>query len=295
MSPIITAEDAHLSVSELLGLLNVHLDDDGNAIAATAAGPVRGRTVVEGTQVIGQCLVAVAKRFPDKSIRSAHAVFARPVMAGEPLALNIDVISQGRTTATAVVTATQQGRRCSVVTILADHPCADVIRHHMPSPWAIPPARSHACPIPMRGRHVRLVDVEDAFSPDEAGPPELMAWVNYDLTPNYDELIKALILNFTGYLGIATSMRSHPGIGMAQAHSTLTTAPMATTITFHEPVTCEGWLLYTHESLFAGAGMSYVRGTVHTEENALVASFSQEAIIRPMTAQAGATPERHRF
>lgn len=43
-----------------------------------------------------------------------------------------------------------------------------------------------------------------------------------------------------------------------------------------------GWLLYTHESTQVGAGMSYVRGTVHTEEGELIASFTQEALIRPL-------------
>jgi acyl-CoA thioesterase len=292
MSP---SRDADLSVSDLLDLLDVTLQADGDANAATAIGPVRQRAIVEGTQVIGQCLVAAAKRFPAKSIRSAQAVFARPVSAGEPIALEIDVISDGRTAGTVVVTASQHGRRCTVVTILADTPCPDLIRHQKPSPSARPPTRSHLCPMPMRGRHVRLVDIHDAFSPDETGPPELMAWVKYDVVPDRDELIKALVLNFTGYLGIATSMRPHPGIGMAQAHSTVSTAPVTTSIIFHEPVTCGGWMLYSHESLHAGAGMSSVRGTVHTEDNTLVASFSQEAMIRPMPSHVTAIPEQQRF
>jgi acyl-CoA thioesterase-2 len=31
-----------------------------------------------------------------------------------------------------------------------------------------------------------------------------------------------------------------------------------------------------------GAGMSYVRGAVHTEEGELIASFAQDALIRPL-------------
>jgi acyl-CoA thioesterase-2 len=41
-------------------------------------------------------------------------------------------------------------------------------------------------------------------------------------------------------------------------------------------------LLYTHESTQVGAGMSYVRGAVHTEEGELIASFAQDALIRPL-------------
>ena len=45
-----------------------------------------------------------------------------------------------------------------------------------------------------------------------------------------------------------------------------------------------GWLLYTHESTQAGAGMTYIRGAVHSEEGELLASFTQDALIRPMRA-----------
>jgi acyl-CoA thioesterase-2 len=79
-------------------------------------------------------------------------------------------------------------------------------------------------------------------------------------------------------------MRAHGGIGTAQAHLTVSTAPMTITISFHEPVKCNGWLLYGHESTQVGTGMSYVRGTVHTQEGELIASFSQDGLIRPLRA-----------
>jgi acyl-CoA thioesterase len=77
-------------------------------------------------------------------------------------------------------------------------------------------------------------------------------------------------------------MRAHEGIGTAQAHLTVSTAPMTATVSFHEPVRWDGWLLYSHESTQVGAGMSYVRGAVHTEGGELLASFSQDALIRPL-------------
>src|SRR4051794_26616086 len=55
------------------------------------------RQVVEGTQVLAQAIVAVAKRFPEKSVRSASAVFARAVLVGPPVELTVDVVAEGRT------------------------------------------------------------------------------------------------------------------------------------------------------------------------------------------------------
>jgi acyl-CoA thioesterase len=57
----------------------------------------------------------------------------------------------------------------------------------------------------------------------------------------------------------------------------------------------DGWLLYTHESTQVGAGMSYVRGTVHSEEGDLLVSFAQEALIRPLRTTDTAIDSRARF
>ncbi len=57
---------------------------------------------------------------------------------------------------------------------------------------------------------------------------------------------------------------------------------MTISVSFHEPFTWGGWILYTHESTQVGSGMSYVRGTVHTEEGEVLASFAQDALIRPL-------------
>jgi acyl-CoA thioesterase II len=284
------------SVEGLLDLFDVNPDGENRFIAQTGLAGDDERQVVEGTQVLAQAIVAVAKRFPDKSVRSVQAVFARAVMAGAgPIELEIDVVSEGRSTATAIVAAKQNGKRCIMMTVLADVPTADVIRHHLPRPDVAGPADANVSEMPMVGREVRLVDVVDVNSPDEVGPPELCAWLRYDPIPTRDDLAKALVAYFTGHLGISTTMRAHEGIGTAQAHFTVSTAPMTITVSFHEPVRWDGWILYTHESTQVGAGMSYVRGAVHTEAGELIASFAQDALIRPLRTTDTAIKEQSRL
>jgi acyl-CoA thioesterase-2 len=284
------------SVEGLLDLFDVQPDGENRFIAQTGLAGDDERQVVEGTQVVAQVIVAVAKRFPDKSVRSVHAVFARAVMVGAgPLELEIDVVSEGRSTATAIVAAKQNGKRCITMTVLADVPTDDVIRHHMPRPEVAGPAEANNAEMPMVGRELRLVDVVDVNSPDEVGPPELYAWLHYDPIPTRDDLAKALIAYFTGHLGISTTMRAHQGIGTAQSHLTVSTAPMTITVSFHEPVRWDGWILYTHESTQVGAGMSYVRGAVHTEAGELLASFAQDALIRPLRTTDTAIKEQSRL
>lgn len=289
------AEQTQWSVQGLLDLFDVRPDGDDRFTGDTGIATGDERQVVEGTQVLAQAIVAVAKRFPDKSVRSAHAVFSRAVAVGPPIELALDVVAEGRSTATAVVAVHQNGRRCLSITVLADVPTADVIRHHLPRPDVAAPADANHAEMPMIGRDLRLVDVVDVNSPEEVGPPELHAWLHYDPIPARDDLAKALLAYFTGHLGISTTMRAHPGIGTAQAHLTVSTAPMTISVAFHEPVRWDGWLLYTHESTQVGAGMSYVRGAVHAEEGALLASFAQEALIRPLRTTDAAIDSRARF
>jgi acyl-CoA thioesterase II len=276
------SEQFQWTVESLLDLFDVEPDGDAAFVGQTGIAGADERQVVEGTQVLAQVIVAVAKRFPEKSVRSVSAVFARAVVVGPPVELSIDVVAEGRSTATAVVSVTQNGKRCITVTAFTDVPSADVIRHHVPKPDVASPAQANVSEMPMVGRQLRLVDVVDVNSPDEVGPPELFAWRHYDPIPARDDLAKALIAYFTGHLGISTTMRAHEGIGTAQAHFTVSTAPMTISVSFHEPFAWDGWLLYSHESTQVGAGMSYVRGTVHTEKGELIASFAQDAMIRPL-------------
>jgi len=276
------SKQTHWSVTGLLDLFDVRAKAPDQFSGDTGIAGDDERQVVEGTQVLAQAIVAAAKRFADKSVRSVHAVFSRAVMVGQPVEFDIDVVHEGRSTATAVVGVQQNGRRCITVTAFADVPSADVIRHQLPRPDVVAPADANFSPMPMVGRELRLVDVVDINSPDEVGPPELYAWLRYDPIPTRDDLAKALIAYFTGHLGISTTMRAHEGIGTSQSHLTVSTAPLTVTVSFHEPVSWAGWLLYTHESTQVGAGMSYVRGAVHTQEGELIASFAQEAMIRPL-------------
>jgi len=276
------SDQSQWTVARLLELFDVTPEGDDTFVGQTGIAGADERQVVEGTQVLAQAIVAVAKRFPEKSVRSAYAVFARAVVVGPPVELTIDVVAEGRSTATAVVNVTQNGKRCITVTAFTDVPSADVIRHQLARPDVAPPADANVSEMPMVGRQLRLVDVVDVNSPDEVGPPELFAWLHYDPIPARDDLAKALVAYFTGHLGISTTMRAHEGIGTAQSHLTVSTAPMTITVSFHEPFGWGGWLLYSHESTQVGAGMSYVRGAVHTEEGELIASFAQDALIRPL-------------
>jgi acyl-CoA thioesterase II len=82
-----------------------------------------------------------------------------------------------------------------------------------------------------------------------------------------------------GFL-IGTAMRPHPGIGQALAHVSISTSVITQTLTFHEDFDVGGWLLLAHRSPQAGHGRSFGRADVFSAEGRLVASYSQENMIR---------------
>jgi acyl-CoA thioesterase-2 len=238
------------------------------------------RSVVDGSQLLAQAIVACSKSIPGHSVRSAHAVFVRTVDASEGLEFGVDLLHEGRTFASAVVTVGQRGRRCASVTVLADVDHEDVITHQHLMPDVGTPSDALPCEMPMVGRELRLVGITDPNDPAEVGPPVIDAWLHYDPVPRRPDLAKALLAHFTGHLSVSTTMRGHPGIGTSMAHDSVSTGVMGISITFHEPVAWDGWLLYHHESTQVGRGMSYVRGQVFTEQGRLIASFTQDGMIR---------------
>jgi acyl-CoA thioesterase len=265
------------SLVELLDIFDVQPAGDGRYTGTSDGGT---RKVVDGSQLLAQAIVAAARSTPGKSVRSAHASFCRAVDADAAVLFDVEQVHAGRTFADTLITVRQNERTCAVVHVLLDVPQQDVIRHAVGPPRQSSPEDALPCDMPLPGRELRLVGVRDVNAADEVGPPQLDAWLRYDVIPERDELAKALVAHFTGHLAISTTMRAHEGIGTELAHRTVSTAVSTLDVVFHEPVRWDGWLLYAHDSTYVGAGMSYVRGEIFTEDGRLMASFAQQGMIR---------------
>lgn len=98
-------QSADWSVSKTLDLFDVARDGEGRFVALTGMDTEEGRQVVEGTQVLAQAIVAATKTLSGKSMRSAHAVFSRPITVEPHVELAVDVVQEGRSIATVIVTA----------------------------------------------------------------------------------------------------------------------------------------------------------------------------------------------
>jgi acyl-CoA thioesterase II len=281
------------SVERMIAIFDVAPAGSGPSGTALFAGESDGgggRNVVDGSQVLAQSIVAAGKALPGRTVRSAHALFVGATDPGKPIELAVATVRAGRSIGSAIVTASQGARTCVTTTVLLDYPQADVIRHDHPAgaPEA-GPDESTLIHMPLTGRELRVAGMTNHDSPDEVGPPTLDAWLRYTPIPERDDLCRALLAHFTGHLSISTTFRAHAGIGTSQAHYTVSTAPMGIGVSFHEPIGWDGWIRYHHESTYVGAGMSYVRGQVLTAGGRLLASFTQDAMIRGFDSDSNAT------
>jgi acyl-CoA thioesterase II len=288
------------SLERLLAIFDVTPAGTGPSGVALFSGnsDAGGRNVVEGSQMLAQSIVAAGKALPGRTVRSAHALFVGAADPGKQLEFSVATVRAGRSFASAVVTTSQGDRTCVTTTVLLDYPQPDIIRHDHPAgePEA-GPDDAYPADMPLDGRELRIAGTRDYGSPDEVGPPTLDAWLRCTPVPERDDVRRALLAYFTGHLSISTTFRAHAGIGTAQAHYTVSTAPMGIGISFHEPAGWDGWIRYHHESTYAGAGMSYVRGQVLTANGRLLASFAQDAMIRGFGSDGAETaiPAESRF
>ena len=251
------------------------------------------RPVVEGSQILGQAMVAAQRRSGGRRTVWAAMAFARVADAGRPLDLTLDAVADGRTFSTYAAQVAQAGKVCASGTVLLDETSPDVVRHSVPAPDVPGPLDCPHFDMSVTGRDVRFVDDAYTGDPDApVGPPVLDAWVRFRRLPDDPALHVGLLAQFTGHLPIAAALRPHAGIGQDRAHRTLSTAINAITISIHAEVHADRWMLYHHESTFAGDGMTHAECRVHDETGALLASFGVEAMLRPFAEPGAAHDDR---
>jgi acyl-CoA thioesterase II len=272
--------------AHLVDLMDVRPTDEGLGFVTVARSDER-RPVVEGSQMLGQAIVAAGRHAGDRRVVSATMIFLRAADAREPLRLELAELTSGRTFTGLSVQVFQRERLCAAGTLLLDVPSDDVVRHAADAPDVPGPYECEPYDMGVTGRDIRVVDAaysNDADAP--AGPPTLHAWVRFRRLPADQPLHAGLLAQFTGHMSIAAALRPHEGVSQDQAHRTLSMGINSISISFHAPVKADDWLLYSHHSTFAGAGMTHAENRVYDSDGTLVASFSVDAMVRPLPAGA---------
>ena len=106
-------------------------------------------------------------------------------------------------------------------------------------------------------------------------------------------LRQAVLAQPTTHWTIGAAMRPHKGYGEVQAHRTISTGVMSSTIFFHEDPDLTEWLLYSTRATHAGAGLAQGEGRIFNEAGRLIASYTVQVMVRALIgAETGMKDDR---
>lgn len=274
-----------IDVNTLPEVLRLERIDD-TRFALPEEGDGATRDVVFGGQILAQMIIAssLADAGGDKEVKSIQCIFARAASFQTPLELRIDPMHAGRTFASDTISLWQGDRLCARALVLlhADEP--DLLHHgpEMPpvvGPLEAPDGSTHSLVFP--GAEVRVVDGVNPWDPDEpVGPAQMYVWTRYPGAPEGVAANQAILSWATdGYL-IGASMRPYPDVNEYQAHRSISTGVVGHTLHFHNRFDAGDWLLLAHDVTWAGRGVIHGRAMVFDQSGTLVASFTQDAMVR---------------
>lgn len=248
---------------------------------------VRVRNVVEGGQLLGQAIVAASRAAPEQRVTWASITFARPAGFHAPIEIEVDHTRRGRTFSTLSTRSMQEGKLIAPALLLLDAGAPDTIRAAADMPSVPGPEEAPPYEMSVTGRDLRIVDGAYSKDPDKVGPPLIHAWIRFRDDPQELGLRQALIAQATTHWSVGAAMLPHRGFSEALAHVSLSTGPVAMTLSFHDDALVDRWLLYSTEAVWSGRGLVQGEGHVWTRDGGLIASYSLQAMVRQMLPSAG--------
>lgn len=248
-----------------------------------APTPSDGPGRLFGGQVAAQSLRAATLTVDEpRPPHSFHAYFVRPGRPGAPLVLDVIRIRDGRSFTTRAVTASQGDEAIFFLAASFHEPEAG-------DDWSLPqrttPELPDAADAPespfTRFESMMPFDVRPASGRSPMGFALHPFWVRVrDELPD-DPAVHACCLAFMSDMGVVGSARSPNSTAQPFSGASLDHA-----VWFHRPARADDWILFDVEPVSNFGARGLARGTMHTRDGVLLASITQEALLRP----AGTTP-----
>jgi acyl-CoA thioesterase-2 len=254
-----------------------------------------GFGAVFGGQVLGQALSAAYQTVPDgRGAHSLHGYFLRSGDAQTPIVYNVDCIRDGRSFTTRRVVAIQKGR--AIFNMAASFQVAEEGFEHqaqapqVPGPEGITPELELAMrvadriPEPIRNKilckkpiEIRPINPINPFSPDKRDPRRF-AWFKAIDRLSDDPVVHQYLLAYASDFSlVGTALYPH---GHSFWEPRMQVASLDHAMWFHRDFRMDDWLLYAMESPNAFGARGLNNGRIYTREGKLVASVTQEGLIR---------------
>jgi acyl-CoA thioesterase II len=297
----------------LLGLLAL---EEVGVDRFEAPTPAEGPPRLFGGQVASQSLRAATLTVePDRAVHSLHSYFIRPGRPNIPLQLAVERIRDGRSFATRRVTALQ-GDEAIFVLDASFHVVEPGFDWQVPAPELTPrpdDIEPGDGPMGMRRRPDGTEPpdwVKEAITEREAAgetiDPEMVqrmmrmrrggpfgglfdmrplrmsedfrphpAWVRINEDLGDDPALHACALTFVSDMAVVRSARAPGSTDGGWGGASLDHA-----VWFHRPFRVDEWLMFSADPVTNYGARGLARGSFHTSDGVLVASFVQECLLR---------------
>ena len=253
-----------------------------------------GSPQVFGGQVVGQALSAAQHTVEGRVAHSLHAYFLRRGDVNAPIIYDVDRARDGGSFSNRRVVAIQHGR--PILNLAASFQNPEKGLEHqvdmpdVPRPEGLKDLTEVAADvlenIPMKLRRFMTDKRPFEFRPVDPVsldarvklPPSKHVWVRaVDRLPDDQALHQNLLAYVSDFELLATSTLPH---GLSFTRGNVIMASLDHALWFHREFRLDEWLLYSMDSPNASGARGLARGQLFTEDGTLVASTSQEGLVR---------------
>jgi acyl-CoA thioesterase-2 len=253
-----------------------------------------GSPQVFGGQVLGQALTAATATVENRMVHSLHAYFLRRGDFNSPIVYEVDRARDGNHFSTRRVVAIQHGAQIfNLSASFQDEeqgPSHQLAMPEVPPPEGLPELAAHYREImphlPPGLRRLleqqRPFDFRPtqplSFARQENAPPQRNIWLRAVAgLPDDEALHRCLLAYVSDFNLLDTALMPHAALLRAK---NFVMASIDHAMWFHGSVRVDDWLLYSTDSPSAGGARGFTRGSLFARDGRLVASTSQEGLIR---------------
>ena len=249
---------------------------------------------VFGGQMIAQAMHAAATTVGDKPPHSLHAYFVKSGSPDQPLDIAVERIRNGRSMAARSVTVAQSGEPLLIAMVsFHDNPTEPEFAERAPqgvNPEELPRLQDwvESAPEELRERartwisrppplDMRIAEPTYFFGGSRAGGSR-SHWMRLPRNVGDDPVLHGVLLAYSSdYLLLDMALRSHPETVSVESSTAFS---LDHSLWLHRPVRFDGWHSHTAELVSVSGHRGLVRGAIHDIDGHLVASTSQEVLIR---------------
>ena len=287
--------------NDLINLLSLETLEDN--LFRGQSRDLGGKSVFGG-QVISQALVAAARTVENRLPHSLHAYFLRPGDMERAIVYEVDRVRDGRSFAARRAQAIQHGR--PILSMIASFQAEDEgLEHQTPMPdvpapeqlrdqfdlrkeWLeqtgkdVPPRYQKAFlrSLPIEFRHVNPWNVLD---PDVREPKQFIWFKAAGNLPDEQLIHRAVLAYASDFNLLSTALLPH---GKSWFSKEMAVASIDHAMWFHRDVKADDWMLYAMDSPTSQGARGFSLGMIFSRGGELIASVTQENLMRRMSAKA---------